>query len=82
MTTNSIGTEFINPVSNNLSETINKINELRLNGIQDILIEKYISGKEITITAVHSDKWYILPIEKIMMVIIYLHIQKIMKKDF
>jgi D-alanine-D-alanine ligase-like ATP-grasp enzyme len=61
---NSIGTEFINPVSNNLSETINKINELRLNGIQDILIEKYISGKEITITAVHSDKWYILPIER------------------
>ena len=61
---NSIGTEFINPVSNNLSETINKINELRLNGIQDILIEKYISGREITITAVHSDKWYILPIER------------------
>lgn len=61
---NSIGTEFINPISNNLSETINKINELRLNGIQDILIEEYICGKEITITAIHSDKWYILPIER------------------
>lgn len=61
---NSIGTEFINPISNNLFEVIQKINELRLNGIKDILVEEYICGQEITITAMHSDKWYILPIER------------------
>lgn len=59
---NSIGTEFIEPIAKNHNDAINKIKDLKENGIDDILIEEYIEGEEITIAAINTDKWYILPI--------------------
>lgn len=59
---NSIGTEFIEPIAHSKEDAIIKVEKLLDSGIDDILIEEYIDGQEITLAAIHADEWYILPL--------------------
>lgn len=61
---NSIGTEFIEPIAYNRIEMFAKINILFNAGIDDVLVEEFIDGKEITIAAIHVNNWNILPLER------------------
>ena len=61
---NSIGTEYIDPISLNIKDTKEKVKILFNHGINKVIVENFLENKEITLACIQLDEWKLFPMHQ------------------